>query len=272
MKILFTYILLLVSVAGFSQPSKAIVSSKKKVASFVADSAQFTFSLDNTTETAVAGWVQLQPNPNAAILTGSQNGYSISTVATGDANWNDNGLTASAGAVTNSTANSPFPAGVGTGYFFHASTTFVSGGHLRITCPTADAYYDVYVWSMRPTVTDNRLSKIQCIGRYETRTRNNVNSAPSSASSNDTTSQVNTGGTWVRFKNVRPDASNYIFVNAAAETGNTFGYVNALKFVKRSDIIPPEPEPQPVAFEGNIPIKDATNIIRNYPIKEIVTR
>ena len=231
-------LIILISIISYAQAQiPMLVQNKRKVpAGFVPDSAQFTFSLDNTTETAVSGWVQLQPNPNAAILTGSQNGYSISTVATGDANWNDNGLTAAAGAVTNSTANSPFPAGVGTGYFFHASTTFVSGGHLRITCPSADAYYDVYVWSLRPTVTDNRLSKIQCIGRNETRTVNSVNSAPSSATSNDSLSRVTSGGTWVRFKNVRPDASNYIFINVAAETGNTFGYVNAVKFVRRSNL------------------------------------
>ena len=232
----FLLILLIFGTAQAQTPMHKLIR-KQTPQGFVADSAQFSFSGNNpSVEPAETGWVVLQPDPRASILTASQNSYSISTVGTGNTYWNDNGLGAAAGRVSEDTQNPPFTANVATGYFFHASTTFPSGGNIQITGPSSDAYYDVYMLSVRPTVTDNRLTKFQCIGRYETRTRNNVNSAPSSNSSNDSTSQVTSGGTWVRFKNVRPNTSNYIFVNIAAETAFTFGYINAIKIVRRENL------------------------------------
>lgn len=203
------------------------------VAPFVADSAQFNLTWTTSNE---SGWTTVLGNPNASILTGSQNGYTLSTIATGDTYWTDNG-TAAAGYVTENTANSPFPAETGSGYFFHQSTTIPSGGNIRITCPNVNSLYDIWVWSNRPQTTDNRLTKIQCIDSAGgTQTRNSVNSAPSTAVSNDSTSQVISGGTWVKFSNKRPNSSGYIFIGVAAETGSTFGYVNAIKILRKEDL------------------------------------
>lgn len=230
-------ILLIFSTAQAQTPLNKLIRKKAATGGFVADSAQFTFSWNSPqVEPAVSGWTVLQPNPNASVLTASQNSYSISTVATGDSYWNDLGGPASAGYIEETTPNDPFPAGVSTGYFFHASTSYPTAPHLRITCPSANAYYDVYVMSNRPQSTDSRQSKIRCVTRYETRERTGVISAPNANASNDSTSQVTSGGTWVRFKNCRPDASGYIFVEVAAQATFTYGYVNAIKIVRREDL------------------------------------
>lgn len=217
-------------------PMHKLIRKKASSSPFVADSAQFTFTWNSPSlEPAESGWLQIQPNPNAAILTGSQNGYDISTIDTGDANWNDNGTSASAGMVTENTANGVFTANVLSGYFFHASTSFPSGSNIRITPPDLNGLYDIYIASNRPTVTDNRQTKFRMIDGVGTRTRNNVNSAPSTAVSNDSTSQVISGGTVIKFANVRPGGSP-ILISVAGETGFTFGYINAIKIVRKEDL------------------------------------
>lgn len=212
-----------------------LIRKKATSAPFVADSAQFTFTWNSPSlEPAESGWLQIQPNPNAAVLTGSQNGYSISTIATGDANWNDNGASASAGMITENTANGIYPATILSGYFYHASTSFPAGSQLSITPPDLWGVYDIIIGCNRPTVTDNRMCKFRLIDGVGTRTRNNVNAGPSTAVSNDSTSQVISGGTVITFKNVRP-GGNPVLIALAGETGFTFGYANFVKIVRKEN-------------------------------------
>lgn len=193
----------------------------------VADSAQFNFSW---TTSNVSGFVSLIGDPDAVALTGSQNGYNISTMD--PSRWIGNG-TAAAGYVSENTANPPhFLAENGSGYFFHQSTTIPSGGNIEITVPDENYLYRVYVLSDRPQTTDNRLTQISLIDSNGTTLVNNVNSAPSTNNITSTRSQITSGGTWILFDDVKPNYLRKFWLGIAAAPGNSFGYVNSVKIVR----------------------------------------
>lgn len=198
-------------------------------ASFTPDTvAKFNLSLSTNT---VSGFTSLVGDPNTAIRSGTSGSVTLSSVATGDTYWTDNG-TAAAGFVDENTSNGAFPAATGSGYFFHQSTAYPSGGNIRLSGLVVGATYEIHIWSNRPTMTDNRLTKIACIDNGGTEDITNINSAPSSTSVTSTRSQVTSGGTVYFFKNKVPNGSGEISFQVAAATGWSFGYVNAIIVIR----------------------------------------
>lgn len=191
--------------------------------------AKFLFALSTNN---VSGWTSIVGDPNAGIRTGTSNGITVSSVATGDTYWNDGGLGAAGGLVTETTANLMFPGGTGSGWFFHASTTAPSGGNVEISGLTVGYTYKIYVRVNRTDQSDNRLSKLAMIDNGGTETINSINAAPSSTTSGANFNQVTSGGTVVWFENKTPDSNGKIFLQVSAYTGWTYGYINSLLIIR----------------------------------------
>ena len=181
---------------------------------------------------SVSGWTAILGDPNSGVRSGTSNGISISTIATGDTYWNDGGLFNASGLVTETTANLMFPGGTGSGWFFHASTTAASGGNMEISGLTVGYTYKIYVRVNRTDQSDNRLSKLAMIDNGGTETINSINAAPSSTTSGANFNQVTSGGTVVWFENKTPDSNGKIFLQVSAYTGWTYGYINSLLIIR----------------------------------------
>jgi len=190
--------------------------------------AKFNMSL---TSNAVTGFTNLVGDPNVGIRSGTSGSVTLSSIATGDTYWQDNGSSA-AGLVTEVTDNGHFPAASGSGYFFHQNLTYPSGGNLRLSGLVVGATYEIHVWSNRPQTTDNRLTKIACIDNGGTEDITNINSAPSTTSVTSTRSQITSGGTVYFFKNKVPNGSGEISFQVAAASGWTYGYANAIIVIR----------------------------------------
>lgn len=188
------------------------------------------FNMSWTTNT-VSGFTGLIGDPNTGVRSGTSGSVTLSSVATGDTYWTDNG-TAAAGFVDENTSNGAFPAAAGSGYFFHMSTTYPTGGNLRLSGLVVGATYEIHVWSDRPQATDNRLTKIACIDNGGTESITDINSAPSSTSVTSTRSQITSGGTVYFFKNKVPNGSGEISFQVAAASGWSFGYANSIIVIR----------------------------------------
>ena len=191
--------------------------------------AKFVFGLSGH---SVSGWTAIVGDPNSGVRSGTSNGISVSTIATGDTYWNDGGIGTAAGLVSETTANLMFPGATGSGWFFHTSTTAPSGGNMEISGLTVGYTYKIYVRVNRTDASDNRLSKLAMIDNGGTETINSINAAPSSSSSGANFNQVTSGGTVVWFENKTPDSNGKIFLQVSAYTGWTYGYINSLLIIR----------------------------------------
>lgn len=225
MRVILT-ILLLINFAFAQNPIGLSKTSYPQVV------GQFNFSWTTST---VPNWVSMIGDPFSTIITGNdtRSGSTVtcSTVGTGSTYWNWNG-TAAAGYVLIDLQNSDFPIELGSGYFFNQATTYPSGGNLRISGLNPSGVYTIEVYSCRPTVSDNRLSLIDCIDNGGTESINNVNSSPSTNSFSASRSQKILTGTIYRFTGKVPNGSGEISLGIAAAPANTFGYINALRIIR----------------------------------------
>lgn len=195
--------------------------------------AKFNFSY---TANSVSGFVNLAGDPNTstggAIRSGTAaSGITCSSVSGTDATWQDNG-TAAAGSFDETVANGAFPVNVSKQFFFHQSTTYPTGGNIRLSNMVVGATYEIHVLSNRGEVTDNRLSKIACIDNGGTESITDINTSPSSTSVTSTRSQITSGGTVYFFKNKVPNGSGEISFQVAAASGWTYGYINGIIVIR----------------------------------------
>lgn len=223
--------LLFFSLASFSQ-----VKMKYKIiqpgSGFVPDSARFNFNPTGY-GSAVSGWIDVKGDPYASVLSGTQNGYTVSTLGTGGSYWQWNGTGSWFYFTPTVNITSEYVANLNAGGFFNASTSFISGGNLRITVP-ASGTYTIVVGSHRPGGSDNRLTKIACIDNGGTETISDINSSPTSNNTTSTRIQVNNGGTVYYFTGKVPNGSNYIFLGICAASGYSYGYINWVKIIRTS--------------------------------------
>jgi hypothetical protein len=196
--------------------------------------AQFHFTLTGNPN-PVSNWVLLTGNPNAAVMTAtdnrSGNSIGITTVATGDTYWTDNG-TAAAGYVLEIHDNGDFPAAVGSGYLFTQSTSSPANGNLHITGLNPSSTYTFEILTDRPQTTDNRRTFVSVIDSLATFTLADANSAPSTSTTTSTYRQVTNAGTVVIATGLRPKTNGQIWIRIAAATGFTFGYCNAIRIIE----------------------------------------
>jgi len=195
--------------------------------------AKFNFSY---TANSVSGFVNLAGDPNTstggAIRSGTAaSGITCSSVSGADSYWQDNG-TAAAGSFDETVSNGAFPVNVLKQFFFHQSTTYPTGGNIRLSNLVVGATYEIHVLSNRGEVTDNRMTKIACIDNGGTESITDINTAPSSTSVTSTRSQITSGGTVYFFKNKVPNGSGEISFQMAAASGWTYGYINGIIVIR----------------------------------------
>lgn len=202
---------------------------------FTPDSARFNLSYSTST---VSGWLNITGDPWSGVASGTQNGYTFSTLVAGNSDptyWQWNGAGCSAN-ITQSVDNdaTTFVAELGTGYYFNSQTTYHSGGNFRITVPSSGTY-TIQVWCIRPSGGDNRLVRLACIDNAGTENVTGINAAPTSTNtSNAQKRQINNAGTVVTFTGKVPNGSNYIYFGISADSGWSYGYIAAVKIVRTS--------------------------------------
>lgn len=121
----------------------------------VIDTAKFNFSL---TARAVSGWTNLIGNPHLAVITGTSNGVTISTTATGNWTPESPGVTAAQNAAP-AVAVAGWPADLGLDYFFNrksAAPANAAAEHLTVSGLKPLTTYTVQWLGSRTTADPTR--------------------------------------------------------------------------------------------------------------------
>jgi len=211
--------------------ARALYSGLPITGSYPDTVAKFFFTKSGS---AVSGWVRMNGDPLTSVLTGTTNGITVSTVATGDSYWNDNAVGESSGYVASSGANLMFPGMVNSGWYFNALGTPVAP-NMTISGLNPSGTYEIYISSNREGVADNRLTKISVVDNNETSAVSSINSAPTSTTSGANYNQVSSNGTVVWWTGRVPTGAGVIsLIIERHNTSWTYGYINGLVIVRTS--------------------------------------
>lgn len=178
--------------------------------------AQWNFS--NTTKT-VSGWVNVIGNPDASIVTSSDNRsgatINLSTVdATDVAYWIGNGGVASVNIASAGTGH-VLPIGLYEAYFQNQSLYTAPKANIEITGLDNSKTYKIEILSSRQGSGDSRTSRFYTVDNSGT-----VNSTVVSGNYNGDFNYVVTG---------RVPVSGKISIHVGQASGFLYGYMNALK-------------------------------------------
>jgi len=232
MRKLLLIISILFSTAMVAQsPMHKLIRKKAASGSYPDTVAKFFFTKSGSD---VSGWVRMNGDPLTSVLTGTTNGITVSTVATGDSYWNDNGVTESSGYVAGSGANLMFPGMVNSGWYFHALGA-PTAPNMSISGLNPSGTYEIYISSNREGASDNRLTKISVVDSVGTTARTSINSAPSSNASGADYNQSSSNGTVIWFTGRRPKSTGIIELIIERHNSSwTYGYINGLVIVRTS--------------------------------------